>query len=139
MDQRLGFKVKALETGDDEQCKAAEQLGSWASTSDENRIAIDQAGGAEALVELVMTGSDDAKCHAARALRNLANHAEAKESILKADGIAVLTPLAKRGKGKVKEAASEALNLLSLGCPAPVADTKAQPATGIPTGEGTRG
>jgi hypothetical protein len=52
----------------------------------------------------------------------LANHPEAKESILKADGIAILTPIAKHGRGKVKEAASEALNLLSL------ADAKAKPA-----------
>ena len=51
-----------------------------------------------------------------------ANHPEAKESILKADGIAILTPIAKHGRGKVKEAASEALNLLSL------ADAKAKPA-----------
>jgi hypothetical protein len=73
-------------------------------------------------VALVVNGGEDAKWHAARALRNLANHPEAKESILKADGIAILTPIAKHGRGKVKEAASEALNLLSL------ADAKAKPA-----------
>ena len=62
----------------------------------------------------MVTGNDAAKWLAARALRNLANHAAAKELILKADGIAILTPLAKHdnGKGKVKEAAGEALNLL---------------------------
>lgn len=89
---------------------------------------INNAGGCEALVATVVNGSDDAKWHAARALRNLANHAEAKQNILKADGIAVLTPLAKHGKGKVKEAASEALNLLFLPerrvRPARAADTK---------------
>ena len=115
--------VKALESGtSDEQCKAAEQLGKWAATSDEKRAAIRQAGGCEGLVALVVNGGEDAKWHAARALRNLANHPEAKESILKADGIAILTPIAKHGRGKVKEAASEALNLLSL------ADAKAKPA-----------
>ena len=86
--------VKALESGtSDEQCKAAEQLGKWAATSDEKRAAIRQAGGCEGLVALVVNGGEDAKWHAARALRNLANHPEAKESILKADGIAILTPL----------------------------------------------
>ncbi|CAL1134772.1 unnamed protein product [Cladocopium goreaui] len=115
--------VKALESGtSDEQCKAAEQLGKWAATSDEKRAAIRQAGGCEGLVALVVNGGEAAKWHAARALRNLANHPEAKESILKADGIAILTPIAKHGRGKVKEAASEALNLLSL------ADAKAKPA-----------
>lgn len=115
-------EVKALENGtSDEQCKAAEQLGNWAASSDEKRAAIRQAGGCEGLVALVVNGSEDAKWHAARALRNLANHAEAKESILKADGIAILTPIAKHGRGKVNEAASEALNLLSL------ADAKAKP------------
>lgn len=115
--------VKALESGtSDEQCKAAEQLGKWAATSDEKRAAIRQAGGCEGLVAFVVNGGEDAKWHAARALRNLANHPEAKESILKADGIAILTPIAKHGRGKVKEAASEALNLLSL------ADAKAKPA-----------
>ena len=92
----------------------------------------------------MVTGSDEAKCHAARALRHLANLKEAKEKILQADGIAVLTPLAKHGKGKVKEAASEALNLLSLddakAKPAPVADAKPgkDPAPEIPSGEGTK-
>ena len=120
---RVEVKVKALENGtSDEQCKAAEQLGNWAAASDDKRDEINKFGGCEALVALVVNGGEDAKWHAARALRNLANHAEAKESILKADGIAVLTPLSKHGKGKVKEAASEALNLLSL------ADTKAKPA-----------
>ena len=121
------------------QCAAAEQLGTWAAASDEKRAAIEKAGGCEALVALVVTGSDEAKWHAARALRNLANHAEAKESILKADGIAILTPIAKHGKGKVKDAASAALNLLSL------VDAKAKPAAvsqttaaDIPSGEGTR-
>ena len=143
----LGWQVKAevnaLEN-EDEQCKAAEQLGTWAATSDENRGVINRAGGVEALVALVVTGSDEARCHAARALRNLANHAEAKENILKADGIAVLTPLAKHGKGRVREAASEALNLLSVEAkakPAPVADSTpaAEPsATEIPSGQGTR-
>ena len=138
--KRVKAEVKALESGNsDEQCKAAEQLGSWASTSNENRSAIIQAGGAEALVALVVNGTEDAKWHAARAIRNLANHAEAKASILKADGIAVLTPFAKHGKGKLKEAASEALNLLSVA--EAVADAKplVEPVpTPIPTGEGTR-
>ena len=129
-------QVKALESdSSEEQRKAAEQLGTWAASSDENRVAIHHAGGAEALVALVVTGSDDAKCHAARALRHLANHKEAKEKILKADGIAVLAPLAKHGKGKVKEAASEALNLLSMVAAKP---SPAAAATSIPTGEGTR-
>ena len=120
---RVEVKVKALENGtSDEQCKAAEQLGNWAAASDDKRDEINKFGGCEALVALVVNGSEDAKWHAARALRYLANHAEAKERMLKADGIAVLTPLAKHGKGKVKEAASEALSLLSL------ADSKAKPA-----------
>ena len=146
--KQVQVEVKSLESdSSDEQCKAAEQLGNWAAASDEKRSEINKAGGCEALVALVVTGSDDAKWHAARALRNLANHAEAKESILKADGIAVLTSLAKHGKGKAKEAASEALNLLSLvdvqAKPAPAADTKpaesaAATATDIPSGEGTR-
>ena len=146
--KQVQVEVKALESdSSDEQCKAAEQLGNWAAASDEKRSEINKAGGCEALVALVVTGSDDAKWHAARALRNLANHAEAKESILKADGIAVLTSLAKHGKGKAKEAASEALNLLSLvdvqAKPAPAVDTKpaesaAATATDIPSGEGTR-
>ena len=139
-DAQLKAEVKALESGtNDEQCKAAEQLGSWAAASDEKRGAICKAGGCEALVALVVNGSEDAKCHAARALRNLANHAEAKKNILKADGIAVLNPLAKHGKGKVKEAASEAFNLLSLDAKA-AADTPdaAGPSPSFPTGEGTR-
>ena len=139
-------RVKALENGSaEEQSQAAEELGTWAATSDERRGAICQAGGCEALVALVVNGSDDAKWHAARALQNLANHAEAKEIILKADGLAILTPLAKHGKGKVKDAASEALNLLSLvdakAKPVPVAETKpaTEPAaTVIPSGQGTR-
>jgi hypothetical protein len=91
-------------------------------------------------VALVVNGSDDAKWLAARALRNLANHAEAKESILKADGISTLTLVMKHGKGKVKDAASEALNLLSLATkpnPAPVA-APVEAATEIPSGHGTR-
>ena len=136
--KQLKSEMKALETGSKTvQCKAAEQLGSWAAMSDEKRAAINKAGGCEALVALVVYGSEDAKWHAARALRNLANHAEAKENILKADGIAILTPIAKHGKGKAKEAASEALNLLSL------LDSEAKPpaepaATSIPSGAGTR-
>lgn len=126
---KVQVKVKALDSDDaEEQCKAAERLANWAAASDEKRDEINNAGGCEALVATVVNGSDDAKWHAARALRNLANHAEAKQNILKADGIAVLTPLAKHGKGKVKEAASEALNLLSLPerrvRPARAADTK---------------
>ena len=130
--------VNGVKSGSaEEQFFAAEQLGTWAAMSDEKRGEINKAGGCEALVALVVNGSDDAKWHAARALRNLANHAEAKESILKADGIAILTPLAKHGKGKVKEAAGEALNLLS------VVDAKAKPAAkpdaaSIPSGAGTR-
>ena len=133
--------VKALESDSaSEQCQAAEQLGNWAATSDDKRSEISKAGGCEALVALMVTGNDDAKSQAARALRNLANHAEAKELILKADGIAILTPLAKHGKGKVKETAGEALNLLLVDAKAaPVADTKPEPTpTSIPTGEGTK-
>ena len=136
--KQLKSEVKALETGSKAvQCRAAEQLGTWAAISDENRGAINRAGGCEALVALVVNGSDDAKWHAARALRNLANHAEAKKNILKADGIAILTPIAKHGKGKVKEAAGEALNLLSS------VDAKAKAAaepaaTPIPIGARTR-
>ena len=92
-----------------------------------------------------MTGSDDAKWHAARALRNLANNCEAKEVILKASGIATLELVVRHGKGKVKEVADEALRLLSQ-----KQETKSIQATGhgriaeggtgdtIPTGEGTR-
>ena len=108
-------------------------------------MAISREGGAEALVALLVTGSDDAKWHAARALRNLANNCEAKEAILKAGGIATLEPVVRHGKGKVKEAADEALRLLSE-----KQETKSIQATGhgkiaeggpgdtIPTGEGTR-
>ena len=131
----------ALNSGSNNvRCKAAEQLATCAASSDENR----RAGGCDTLVALVVNGSDDAKWHAARALRNLAQHDEAKDSILKADGIAALTPIAKHGKEKVKDAASEALQLLCLvGAQpktAPVTDPKpAEPATTeIPTGEGTR-
>ena len=108
----LEAAVKALESEtstSDEQCKAAEQLGNWAATSDVKRAAISRAGGAEALVALVVTGSDEAKCLAARALANLAQNEGAKEHILQADGIATLTTFVKRGKGKVKEAASQAM------------------------------
>ena len=134
--KQLKSQIKSLETGSKTvQGKAAEQLGTWAAMSDEKRAAICQAGGCEALVALVVNGSDDAKWHAARALRNLANHAEAKERILKADGIAMLTPIAKHGKGKVKEAAGEALNLLSSGD----SKSEAEPdATSVPSGAGTR-
>ena len=138
-------QVMDLECGLDE-CQAAEQLGTWAARSDENRVSISRVHGGEALLALVVNGSDDAKWHAARALRNLANNQEAKENILKADGIAVLTRLAEHGKRKVKKAAREALHVLSMvdaqRNPAAVADAKppekeASP-TAIPTGEGTR-
>ena len=139
--EQVRGELQVLESGkEEEKSKAAERLGNWAAVSDENRVVISQAGGAEALVSLVVTGSEDAKWHAARALRNLANHAEAKESILKADGISTLTLVMKHGKGKVKEAASEALNLLSLATkpnPAPVA-SPVEAATEIPSGQGTR-
>ena len=94
---------------------------------------------------LLVIGSDDAKWHAARALRNLANNCEAKEVILKAGGIATLEPVVRHGKGKVKEAADEALKLLSQ-----EQETQSIQAAGhgriaegragdtIPTGEGTR-
>ena len=95
------------------------------------------------MVALLVTGSDDAKWHAARALRNLANNFEAKDVILKAGGIATLEPLVRHGKGKVKEAADEALKILSQ-----KQETKSIQATGhgkiaeagdkIPTGEGAR-
>jgi len=139
--EQVRGEIQALESGkEDQESKAAEQLGNWAAISDENRGAINRAGGCEALVALVVNGSDDAKWLAARALRNLANHAEAKESILKADGISTLTLVMKHGKGKVKDAASEALNLLSLATkpnPAPVA-APVEAATEIPSGHGTR-
>ena len=128
----LEAAVKALESEtstSDEQCKAAEQLGNWAATSDVKRAAISRTGGPEALVALVVTGSDEAKCLAARALANLSDHRDANAAILKADGIAVLTPLAKHGKGKVKEATSQALKLLQ---PIGNADDL------FPSGKGTR-
>ena len=136
--------MRTLESGNEElKAKAAEKLGTWAAVLDENRVAISREGGAEALVALLVTGSDDAKWHAARALRNLANNCEAKEVILKAGGIATLEPVVRHGKGKVKEAADEALKLLSQ-----KQETKSIQATGhgeiaeaggtIPTGEGTR-
>jgi len=144
--EKLRGEMRTLESGNEElKAKAAEQLGTWAAVSDENRVAISREGGAEALVALLVTGSDDAKWHAARALRNLANNCEAKEVILKAGGIATLEPVVRHGKGKVKEAADEALRLLSQ-----KQETKSIQATGhgriaeggtgdtIPTGEGTR-
>ena len=142
--KELQAAVDALESEtstSDEQCKAAKQLENWAAASDENRVAINRAGGPEALVALVVTGSDEAKCLAARALTKLSYNQEAKAAILTADGIAMLTPLAKHGKGKVKEAASEALQLLSQKldpkCPSPSGNPNAA-VTAIPTGEGTR-
>ena len=112
--ETLRAEVRNLEDGkDEEKVKAAEQLGTWSTVSDENRVLISKEGGASALVAVVVTGSDDAKWHAARALRHLANNVEAKKAIVEADGITTLTPLAKHGKGKVKEAADEALKLLS--------------------------
>ncbi|CAL1157836.1 unnamed protein product, partial [Cladocopium goreaui] len=143
--EKLRGEIRTLESGNEElKAKAAEQLGTAAAVSDENRVAISREGGAEALVALLVTGSDDAKWHAARALRNLANNCEAKEAILKASGIATLEPVVRHAKGKVKEAADEALRLLSQ-----KQETKSiQAATGhgeiaeagdtIPTGEGTR-
>ena len=144
--EKLRSEIRTLESGNEElKAKAAEQLGTAAAVSDENRVAISREGGAEALVALLVTGSDDAKWHAARALRNLANNCEAKEAILKAGGIATLEPVVRHGKGKVKEAADEALRLLSE-----KQETKSIQATGhgkiaeggpgdtIPTGEGTR-
>ena len=144
--EKLRGEMRTLESGNEElKAKAAEKLGTWAAVSDENRVAISREGGAEALVALLVTGSDDAKWHAARALRNLANNCEAKEVILKAGGIATLEPVVRHGKGKVKEAADEALKLLSQ-----KQETKSIQATGhgkiaeggpgdtIPTGEGTR-
>ena len=144
--EKIRGEIRSLESGNEGlKAKAAEQLGTWAAVSDENRVAISREGGAEALVALLVTGSDDAKWHAARALRNLANNCEAKEVILKAGGIATLEPVVRHGKGKVKEAADEALKLLSQ-----KQETKSIQATGhgkiaeggtgdtIPTGEGTR-
>ena len=143
--EKLRGEIRTLESGNEElKAKAAEQLGTAAAVSDENRVAISREGGAEALVALLVTGSDDAKWHAARALRNLANNCEAKEAILKASGIATLEPVVRHAKGKVKEAADEALRLLSQ-----KRETKSiQAATAhgeiaeagdtIPTGEGTR-
>ena len=142
--EKLRGEMRTLESGNEElKAKAAEKLGTWAAVSDENRVAISREGGAEALVALLVTGSDDAKWHAARALRNLANNCEAKEVILKAGGIATLEPVVRHGKGKVKEAADEALRLLSE-----KQETKSIQATGhgkiaeagdkIPTGEGAR-
>eukprot|EP00435_Cladocopium_sp_Y103_P017605 s551_g4.t1 len=106
--EKLRGKMRTLETGNEEQkAKAAEQLGTWAAVSDENR---------------------------------------AKEVILKAGGIATLEPVVRHGKGKLKEAADEALKLLSQ-----KQETKSIPAAAghgkiteggagdaIPTGEGTR-
>ncbi|CAL1142550.1 unnamed protein product, partial [Cladocopium goreaui] len=142
--EKLRGEIRTLESGNEElKAKAAEKLGTWAAVSDENRVAISREGGAEALVALLVTGSDDAKWHAARALRNLANNFEAKDVILKAGGIATLEPLVRHGKGKVKEAADEALKILSQ-----KQETKSIQATGhgkiaeagdkIPTGEGAR-
>jgi hypothetical protein len=124
-----------------ESSEAAEQLGTWAAVSDENRLIIGRYG-AEALVALVVTGSEDAKWHAARALRNLANNPEAKKAILKADGVPTLTLVAKHGKGRVKEAADEALKLLSQDStrPHPILEENkvADPEGDIPSGKGTR-
>ena len=79
--EKVKAEIQMMETGkEEEKGKAAEKLGTWASVSDENRVAISREGGAEALVALVVTGSEDAKWHAARALRNLANNPEAKYS-----------------------------------------------------------
>ena len=137
---QLRAAISSLES-ETEQCEAAEQLENWAAASDEKRVMINRAGGCEALVALVVTGSDEAKCLAARALTKLSYNQEAKAAILTADGIAMLTPLAKHGKGKVKEAASEALQLLSQKldpkCPSPSGYPNAA-VTGIPTGAGTR-
>ena len=137
--EKFGGEMRALESGSEEQkAKAAEQLGTWAAVSDENRVAISREGGAEALVALLVTGSDDAKWHAARALRNLANNSEAKEVILKAGGVAALELVVRHGKGKVKEAADEALKLLSLKHVAAGHGRIAEGGDTIPTGEGTR-
>ena len=80
--------------------------------------------------------------HAARALRNLANNPEAKKAILKADGVPTLTLVAKHGKGRVKEAADEALKLLSQDStrPHPILEENkvVDPEGDIPSGKGTR-
>ena len=137
--ENLRGEMRTLESGSEEQkAKAAEQLGTWAAVSDENRVAISREGGAEALVALLVTGNDDAKWHAARALRNLANNGEAKEVILKAGGVAALELVVRHGKGKVKEAADEALRLLSLKQAAAGHGRIAEGGDTIPTGEGTR-
>lgn len=138
----LQHQMRKLDSGAEEQkAKAAEQLGTWAAVSDENRLIIGRYG-AEALVALVVTGSEDAKWHAARALRNLANNPEAKKAILKADGVPTLTLVAKHGKGRVKEAADEALKLLSQDStrPHPILEENkvADPEGDIPSGKGTR-
>ena len=132
---KVRAEIEALESSkEDQKAKAAEQLGTWATVSDENRAAISREGGVEALVRSLVNGGDQAKWHAARALRNLANNPEAKEAILKADGITTLTLVAKLGKGKVKEAADDALKLFSQqDQPGPVgADAKWDP---IPAAE----
>ena len=130
--------LKSETSTSDEQRKAAEQLGNWANESDEKRGEINKAGGCEALVGLLFTGSDDAKYLAARALANLAQNEEAKAAILQADGIAMLSVLVKRGKGEAQAAASRTLELLSQQSPEHPAGYPASGSTVIPTGEGTR-
>ena len=147
--EKLKAEIQTLETGkEDQKAKGAEQLGNWAALSDENRVAITREGGAEALVGLVVTGSDDAKWHSARALRHLSNNDKAKKAIVKAGGIATLEVVVRHGKGQLKDAADEALKLLSQkdvesgSTPATKsADAKSVPAeaaSAIPSGEGTR-
>ena len=137
--EKVKAEIQMMETGkEEEKGKAAEKLGTWASVSDENRVAISREGGAEALVALVVTGSEDAKWHAARALRNLANNLEAKEAILKADGMETLRLLVKHGKGKVKEAGDEAMKLLSHDKASAEARLDPEGLAAIPSGEGTR-
>ena len=151
--QEVEAEIRALDSGKKEQAKVAEELGNWAAVSEESRVAISKGGGAEALVALLVTGSDDAKWQAARALRNLCNNMEAKEAITKAGGVTTLEPLVRHGKGKLKEAADEALKLLSqtqsgsapVGAkpvstptPKPIPEPTLAAGNDIPTGEGAR-
>ena len=136
---------------------AAEQLAIWAAVSDENRITLTKEGGTATLVSLLVNGSDEAKWHAARALRNLANNKEAKAAIIKEDAVPTLQGLVKHGKGKLKEAADETLKLLAqqgekskpAAEPVAVPETrkddkkhsaspKVEDAACIPSGEGSR-
>ena len=53
---------------DEQKAKLAEQPGTWAANSNENRVAISE-GGADALVALVVTGSDLLPSHVAKTHR----------------------------------------------------------------------